>query len=164
MAGTTTLYGLTAGSLKQLVFFIDPPANPHLQHNLYIQVNPTQSLAESIYENNQFILPIEGLPTPGGLRAAAQPGDSSVFLRWNPLDLSSVAGFRVYRSEDRRTWEPVGSAFTPYFVDLSAVLGRTYQYAVTAYDSDLNESPLSDRVTAVIGVISYSSYLPAISR
>ncbi len=109
------------------------------------------------------LAPNGGLPVPQGLTGLAQPGDSSVFLEWLPVEHSSVKGYRIYRSADGRTFEPVGSTFIPAFVDLSAALGSSYQYRVTAYAEDGFESDLSDAILTEIGLL-YPIFLPVIQR
>ncbi|MCJ7696466.1 MAG: hypothetical protein MUO40_13725, partial [Anaerolineaceae bacterium] len=120
------------------------PDFPHLPHTLYVQVNPGQVILESNYENNIRTIQLGGLPTPQGLIGAAQDGDSSVFLEWLPVEHEAVVGYRVYRSSDGRIFVPVGSSFIPGFVDLTAVIGNSYQYRVVAYADDGFESEFSD--------------------
>jgi hypothetical protein len=140
-----------------------PPPLPHLPHKLFVEVNPGHYLAESNFSNNQVVVDIGGLPVPQGITGAAQPGDSSVFLEWLPVEHSSVKGYRVYRSSDGRVFEPVGSTFIPAFVDLSGALGHSFLYRVTAYAEDGFESELSSSVLAEIGV-SYPVFLPIVQR
>jgi len=139
------------------------PDKPHLPHTLFVQTNSAQLIAENNFENNLSKVPIGGLPAPQGLTGAAQPGDSSVFLEWQPVDHEGVAGYRIYRSLDGRIFEPVGSSFIPGFVDLSGVAGQTYLYTVVSYAIDGFESSFADPIQAVIGQI-YEVNLPIISR
>ncbi|OGN81258.1 MAG: hypothetical protein A2X24_13045 [Chloroflexi bacterium GWB2_54_36] len=169
-AGEMEIPFINAGALTGLEFSSDPgigtllaPAFPHLPHTLYVQVNSDQILPESNYENNLFTVNLGGLPAPQGLAGAAQPGDSSVFLDWLPVEHSSVKGYRVYRSSDGRDYVPVGSTFIPGFVDLSGVMGLTYQYRVAAFAEDGFESDLSESVQATVGVV-YPVYLPLVNR
>ena len=169
-AGEMEIPFINAGALTGLEFSSDPeigtliaPAFPHLPHTLYVQVNSDQIIPESNYENNKFTVNLGGLPAPQGLAGAAQPGDSSVFLEWLPVEHSSVKGYRVYRSSDGRDYVPVGSTFIPGFVDLSGVMGLTYQYRVAAFAEDGFESDLSESVQATVGVV-YPVYLPLVNR
>ena len=169
-AGEIVVPFIDAGALTGIEFSTDPaagtltpPTFPHLPHTLYVQVNPAQSIAESNFQNNVHTVEIGGLPAPQELVGAAQPGDSSVFLEWLPIEHSSVKGYRVYRSNDGREYAPVGSAFNPGFVDLSGVMGLTYQYRVAAFAEDGFESDLSEPVQAMVGVV-YPVYLPLVNR
>ncbi|MHB8857190.1 MAG: hypothetical protein ACYC6K_11295 [Bellilinea sp.] len=69
----------------------------------------------------------------------------------------------MYRSNDGREYAPVGSAFNPGFVDLSGVMGLTYQYRVAAFAEDGFESDLSEPVQATVGVV-YPIFLPLVNR
>jgi len=139
------------------------PDKPHLPHTLFVQTNSAQVIAENNFENNLSTVTIGGLPAPQGLTGAAQPGDSSVFLEWQPVEHEGVAGYRIYRSTDGRIFEPVGSSFIPGFVDLSGVAGQTYLYTVVSYAIDGYESIFADPIQAVIGQI-YEVNLPIITR
>lgn len=167
-AGEYSFSSFGAGTMVTVEFSMDKDTLalsdfPHLPHTLYVQVNPTQSLMESDYENNLKKVVIGGLPVPQELKAVAQPGDSSVFLDWAPVEHEAVVGYRVYRSSDGRIFEPVGSSFGDGFVDLSAVLGHTNLYAVTSFASDGYESTRSSPVLAEVGEL-HEIYLPAVSR
>ncbi|MHB0967554.1 MAG: fibronectin type III domain-containing protein [Bellilinea sp.] len=169
-AGEVVIPFIDAGTLTGIEFSADPaagtltpPTFPHLPHTLYVQVNPAQTIAESDFQNNSYSMEIGGLPTPQKLAGAAEPGDSSVFLEWLPVEHSSVKGYRVYRSSDGRDYAPVGSTFIPGFVDLSGVIGQTYQYRVTAFAEDGFESALSEPIQATVGVV-YPVYLPLVNR
>lgn len=169
-AGEVVIPWIDAGSVTLAEFISDPdfgnmalPPAPHLPHKLYVEVNPGQYIPESDFQNNQVVIDIGGLPTPQGLTGFAQPGDSSVFLEWQPVEHISVAGYRIYRSSDGRTFEPVGSSFIPAFVDLSGALGHQFVYRITAYSEDGFESDLSNPLTAQIDPL-YPVFLPVIVR
>jgi len=139
------------------------PAAANLPHVLYVQVNQNQLIPESNFENNTWSSLIGGLPVPQGLTGVAQPGDSSVFLNWEPVENDAVVGYRVYRSSDGRFFEPVGSSFGYGFVDLTAVIGQSYQYKLASYSADGFESELSDPIQVVIENF-YSIFLPLTMR
>lgn len=172
-AAEFALVTIASGGLTGVEFSTDagtltPPAFPHLPHTLYVQVNPWQDPAESNYANNLRTVVIGGLPAPQELTGVSKPGDSSVFLSWLPVEHLEVIGYRVYRSDDGRVYEPVGSSFGTGFVDLSAVSGNSYLYAVAAYAGDGYESPLSEPLTAVVltAVVEEADaiFLPWVSR
>ncbi|HTY00450.1 MAG TPA: hypothetical protein VMG09_10520 [Bacteroidota bacterium] len=79
---------------------------------------------------------------PSGLSTSA--GDNFIELFWNKSQEHDVAGYNVFVSSsyDGR-YDLIGSTRVPHFVDKGAVNGNVYYYAVTAYDEDGNESPLS---------------------
>lgn len=79
---------------------------------------------------------------PTGLRTAT--GDNFIELFWNENREPDVSGYNVYSSGSYNgRYELIGSTTSPYFDDRGAVNGKTYYYAVTAYDFDGNESDLS---------------------
>lgn len=167
-AGEYTFSTIVGGGLTGIEFSSETdtlmlPPFPHLPHTLYVQVNPLQSPAESNYANNLRTAVIGGLPAPQNLTGAAQPGDSSVFLKWLPVEHLEVKGYRIYRSSDGRTYEPVGSSFGTGFVDLSAVPGNSYFYTVAAFARDGFESPMSESTMAVVNQV-HLLYLPSIRR
>jgi hypothetical protein len=75
----------------------------------------------------------------------------SVALTWNP-STSTVAGYRVYRSEASGSSFSVlsGTQNALAYTDSTVASGTTYYYVVTAVDSAGNESVNSNQVTAVI--------------
>lgn len=169
-AGEMAVPWINEGSAQFIEFLsipevgtLTPPPFPHLPHKLYVEVNPGHYLPESNFTNNQWVADVGGLPAPQGLTGAAQPGDSSVFLEWQPVDHTSVKGYRVYRSSDGRVFEPVGSTFIPAFVDLSGTLGQNFLYRVAAYAEDGFESDLSEPSLVEIGLL-YPVFLPVVQR
>lgn len=82
---------------------------------------------------------------PTGLRTAT--GDNFIELFWNANREADVSGYNVYVSGTfSGRYELIGSTSATYFNDEGAVNGKTYYYAVTAYDYDGNESGLSKDV------------------
>ena len=71
-------------------------------------------------------------------------GDNRVDISWIANRESDVAGYNVYFNYTYQgTYERIGSTSGTYFVDLDAVNGNKYYYAVAAYDYNGNESELS---------------------
>jgi hypothetical protein len=121
-------------------------ARPH-----YPSTNPTS--LDITFENATKIAP----PAPINLAARIRPG--SVALAWNPVVLSTVNEYRVYRFESsnpENTLQFVGHSVsgpgtTPpaVFIDTSAKAGVIYTYFVTAKDEFGNESDTSN----LLGVV-----------
>jgi len=82
---------------------------------------------------------------PTGLYTST--GDNFIELFWNANPESNIAGYNVFSSStyDGR-YVRIGSSRNPYYLDSDAMNGSLYYYAVTAYDFDGNESPLSKDV------------------
>jgi hypothetical protein len=82
---------------------------------------------------------------PTGLSTST--GDNFIEIFWEKGHDPDIAGYNVFvsASYDGR-YELIGSTKEPYFMDKGAVNGNVYYYAVTAYDYEGNESPLSKDV------------------
>ena len=72
-------------------------------------------------------------------------GDEEVIIEWFPNGEYDLAGYRVWRSGDNVDFEKIGELLPDNisFVDRNVKNGKTYYYAVTAFDYDGNESDLS---------------------
>lgn len=72
---------------------------------------------------------------PSGLRLIPD-GARAVNLIWNPNTERDLAGYAVYRREPGGTWRRLdsGNARAASWVDAAITPGRTYEYAVSAYD------------------------------
>jgi fibronectin type 3 domain-containing protein len=94
--------------------------------------------------------PVDRTPpaAPTGVQAAA--GDGSVALQWSDNTEADLAGYRVYRHVVGADWPttPLASPTTASWNDDTAVNGTTYEYRVTALDTNGNESAASPAVTA----------------
>jgi hypothetical protein len=79
---------------------------------------------------------------PSGLQTAT--GDNFIELFWASNPEPDVAGYNIYVSSNYSgPYNLLGSSRSTYFVDNGARNGLTYYYAVSAFDYDGNESPLS---------------------
>ena len=88
------------------------------------------------------------LAPPTGL--VATPGDSQVSLDWNDNAEPDI-GYNVYRSTTQGSDYTLINAslvLTSDYVDSTVVNGTTYYYVVTAVDQALNESGISNEVSA----------------
>jgi hypothetical protein len=84
------------------------------------------------------------------LTASAQ-GQSSVTLAWDPSSDSSIAGYRLYEGAASRSYTNVintGKATTATVSNL--VSGITYFFAVTAYDTNGQESGFSSEISYTV--------------
>jgi len=87
-------------------------------------------------------------PTVPGNVSASALSDSSVRVTWSDsFDDNGVAGYNIYR--DDRYFATVHG--TTSYIDTSVSAGRTYQYAVTAFDDARNYTVLSDEDAASVG-------------
>lgn len=84
--------------------------------------------------------------------AGAQPAQHSVSLAWNP-SLSQIVGYYVYRGTTSGSYGPPLNS-TPQtaltYNDFAVQSGQTYYYAITAVDSNSQQSAFSNEAVAVI--------------
>jgi len=61
-----------------------------------------------------------------------------------------LAGYKIYRSTDDQNYELIQQVgLVTSWSDTGLVNGTTYYYRITAYDTENNESEMSDKVSAV---------------
>ena len=72
-------------------------------------------------------------------------GDESVIIKWFPNGEDDLAGYRVWQSRDNEDFDLLAevSPSVNSYTDRDVRNGKTYYYAVTAYDENNNESDLS---------------------
>ena len=107
--------------------------------------------AESNPATEREITPADKFPpaVPSGLHAAAAP--ESVELTWEQDTDSDLAGYRVYRAVGDGAFERVAEVSqVPAYSDRAVEHGKTYRYAVSAFDQVGNESQRSAPVEATL--------------
>ncbi|TKB85566.1 MAG: fibronectin type III domain-containing protein [Nitrospira sp.] len=86
--------------------------------------------------------------------AAQDPaGTASLTFQWDPVSVSDLAGYRIYRSTTAGIYgSPIAtlSASTTTYQITNLTKGVTYFFAVSAYDTSGNESPLSNEQSRTI--------------
>jgi len=99
------------------------------------------------------VIPKDGTPPPPPENFRARLHGEGVMLRWDPVSVPDLEGYRVYRADDpdgpyEPIW-PVGEE--PVIPRISTIddgvpEGAVFYYGVVAVDTSQNESRLSDRV------------------
>jgi hypothetical protein len=85
-------------------------------------------------------------PVPTGLAAIASPG--RVELAWDRNTAPDLAGYVIYRAEGDGTLTKIGETREgPSYSDRTIGAGKTYRYAVSAFDQIPNESEKSPPVS-----------------
>jgi fibronectin type 3 domain-containing protein len=110
---------------------------------------PNNTEAESDVSEEAGITPEDRFPpaVPAGLNAATAP--NSIELSWEGDTEPDLAGYRVYRSTGAGPFEKIGEpAQMPSYSDRTVEHGKTYRYAVSAFDKTGNESARSGPVEA----------------
>jgi hypothetical protein len=100
-----------------------------------------KKVAESDLSKPVTCTPKDTFPpaVPSGLRA--DPAPNSVALVWEPDTEADLAGYRVYRSVGDGPWQKLADVNTvPSYSDATVEHGKTYHYAVSAFDKTGNES------------------------
>lgn len=81
-------------------------------------------------------------PVPTGIAAVASPG--RVELVWDRSVAPDLAGYRIYRAEGDGPFAKIGETREgPSYSDLTVAPGKTYRYAVSAFDQTAHESEKS---------------------
>jgi len=78
----------------------------------------------------------------------APPTEKSVTLAWDANVEPTVAGYRLYYGNESRTYGTTMEAGPATEITVEGLLvGQTYYFAVTAYDTEGRESDYSDEVS-----------------
>ena len=80
-------------------------------------------------------------PVPSGLAAVVSAG--SIELAWDRSTAPDLAGYRIYRAQASGPFEKIAEIRDPSFSDRKIEAGKTYRYAVSAFDQLGNESAMS---------------------
>gem|GEM_PF-1052373 len=97
--------------------------------------------------------------TGGGGDDSAPPASqapaaaASLTFQWDPVAVSDLAGYKIYRSTTAGTYgSPIAtlSASTTTYQMTNLTKGVTYFFAVSAYDTSGNESPFSNEESRTI--------------
>jgi hypothetical protein len=94
-------------------------------------------------------LEVPGLPT-----VEVRQRDRHVLLAWPAASDTRIRAWRIWRAnppaaDGSQDWTPVGSSFTPAFIDLTGPDGRTHWYRVTAIGEAGAESAPGPAAVAV---------------
>jgi fibronectin type 3 domain-containing protein len=88
-------------------------------------------------------------PVPTGVAAVVSTG--SIELVWEPSAAPDLAGYRIYRAAGAGPLEKrAETREAPSYSDAKIEPGKSYRYAVTAFDKAGNESEMSGPVTATV--------------
>ncbi len=96
---------------------------------------------------------------PTGLAAVATAPDlasgtsASIDVSWQPGSDNDLAGYQVYRREERSPWQRISGdqpVVAPAFRDTQVMAGHTYIYAVTAADQTGNVSRRSEEAQETV--------------
>jgi len=103
----------------------------------------TVSVKDSAASNSPQQIPVTLIVTA--------PESSGAVLNWDPNTESNMAGYKVYVGTASGVYGPavnVGNVTTFKVINLSK--GKTYYFAITAYDTSGNESAYSNEATKTI--------------
>jgi hypothetical protein len=110
-----------------------------------------KKMAESDFSEVFTCIPQDKFPpaVPAALRADRTANSAS--LVWEPDTEADLAGYRVYRSEGNGPWRKLAEvSAVPSYSDANVEHGKTYRYAVSAFDKTGNESERSAPVEIAI--------------
>ena len=107
--------------------------------------------AESELSPEASIVPSDTFPpaVPQAVQASIAP--NSIELNWDRNTEDDLAGYRVYRADaDAPLAKLADLSAVPSYSDRKVAAGKTYRYAVTAFDRAGNESPRSAPVVVTM--------------
>ena len=103
-----------------------------------------RKFAESNPSDVAEITWVDKFPPAVPVGLAADAAGNSVSLVWTPDTDADLAGYRIYRSTGGGPWQKMADANTvPNYSDTTVEHGKSYRYAVTAFDRLGNESDRS---------------------
>ncbi|MCB0595521.1 MAG: hypothetical protein H6557_02430 [Lewinellaceae bacterium] len=114
----------------------------------------SNSLSEGVGEI--FIDQIELLPevAPTAMQApppiSAEAFELHVDLSWEPIENPNVKYIKIYRSEDKKNFRPVGiqRPFFNRYTDFTGEAGKTFYYNISLIDYQYNETAVSETTEA----------------
>ena len=113
-------------------------------------------------QNDRATADLGALPAPQAL--GVQEGtlfESSLAVKWQAVDVSGVAGYRILRSTQLGgPYEVVGEAIGSVFNDLPVQRGQTYYYVVQAYDGSGIVSGFSQELSGTLSRL--NTFLPTV--
>jgi hypothetical protein len=104
---------------------------------------------------------------PAAPRELAVEGQDSHFdLSWQSSPETNVLSYRVYRSEDGKSFSPIGTrpGNVARFVDFVGGPGKAASYKISAVDRDNNESPLSEAASGTTRALDDEALLEMVQR
>jgi hypothetical protein len=129
---------------------------------LYAQV---VSAGENVNSKNDLATGDLGdMPAPFALGVIESPSyDHSLAIKWQPLGLPGISGYRVLRStQPGGLYELVGETTQPVFNDMPLLRGQHYYYVIQAFDENGVLSIVSNEVNGELPSITI--YLPFVER
>ena len=80
---------------------------------------------------------------PFSLKASL--GSGGILLSWDPVNLSSISGYKIYRKESQETdFGAIGNTENTIYTDTAVVNGCSYSYKVAALGPEGTESTISN--------------------
>lgn len=105
--------------------------------------------AQSDLSAERSITPKDVFAPAAPTHLSATPSASTIELSWDANTEPDLAGYRIYRSVNGGAFEKIADVTDiPAYSDRAVQTGRTYRYAVTAFDKSGNESQRSNVVEA----------------
>ena len=93
-------------------------------------------IAESDFSAPETRTPVDEFPPAAPTALRADRSGNAVSLVWEPVSDADLAGYRIYRSEGNGPWQKLADVSTvPSYSDTTVEHGKTYHYAVSAFDN-----------------------------
>ncbi|MFZ2322690.1 MAG: glucoamylase family protein [Ignavibacteriaceae bacterium] len=136
-------------------YFVQNPGDADLTRikTIYFGQNNADGNIHTIYIDEIKVVSVNDLDftppaAPTGLTTKAL--HVLINLTWNQNNESDIAGYNIYRSTDGNNYNQISSvsSITTNYNDRVGVPPETFYYKISAFDSNLNESVLSDAAIA----------------
>lgn len=106
--------------------------------------------------SNEVVIRPENQPPPTPANFTAQLIQNRVYLHWSPVKVPDLAGYRLWRSFGRNSFQLLADLKDTLWTDTLAVEGP-YRYYVAAYD---NGKPTQESTQSLVIIIRYGKQPP----
>lgn len=81
--------------------------------------------------------------------------EKHVVIEWDPVGDEDLGGYNIYRAAPGGAFQKIGAAMAdlPIYSDYHGLVGRSYNYKVTAVDMSYNESGQSEQVLSTTAAL-----------
>jgi len=92
--------------------------------------------------------------------------EKHIVIEWDPVSDEDVAGYNIYRAAPGGSFLKIGAATSDLTVysDFHGLVNRSYNYKVSAYDQNYNESGLSTEAFAVTATLDDEALLDMVQE
>jgi len=92
--------------------------------------------------------------------------EKHIVIEWDPVSDEDVAGYNIYRAAPGGSFQKIGAATSDLTVysDFHGLVNRSYNYKISAYDQNYNESGLSAEAFAATATLDDEALLDMVQE